>query len=554
MAGRPSTTVVICLAVLAAVAVPAMAAPTEGFLDSGLPILAEGTISLRSADPTLLLTNPNGGVPASPILLTAEHATLTRVYRDYTVATGAGLGPDTNLPSAGAERQTFELSDVTLEVSAIETDADLLLAPGEATGFAVVGATEGGPVLLDVAPDGLRVIDGYRKTVGERRAGDSSDIEFEYTTDPDQVTATGLEDLVLAGSTSGYVWGAHVLVRNASGEVLSVQTGYERTESASGLTWNEHYEYLLLELTGVEATVRPGSLESVVAAPALSAEVAGALALPDASGTLTTEDAFYRAPEPQDLALTGTFHLDVTPRDAGRSTVRLTGELATVSLPAIEGVSGLPVPLVAVGAASGATLLGVAAWYILSAKGLVLAAPLLRRRSDESASQPAPGAPGELLFDTDRFTLYHLVQARAGLSAADCLRITGIRRAGDHLEALAAASLLVPIAEEPRRYALPGSLTERRASRVVLLRSDRSAFELARLLALYGLTSEARLLERAVRVVPGLKPRDLSARLASLTSHGLVHREPGADGPVVDPTEELFACLRAMGETPAPLA
>jgi hypothetical protein len=70
----------------------------------------------------------------------------------------------------------------------------------------------------------------------------------------------------------------------------------------------------------------------------------------------------------------------------------------------------------------------------------------------------------------------------------------------------------------------------------------------ARLLALHGLTPETLLEERASKAADPVRAKQLRVMVPQLVEMGLVRRERGEEGYVLDPTEELFACLKLMGE------
>lgn len=535
--------------------------PAEGFLAADPPLQLSGELSTNLADPSILVRASPDGPPQSLVVISAAQATIERVTLDTHSRQLADapepVGPlvvEEPRPSDGVSRETITLQNVTLELSAFGQDSVVLLAPSESQGLLVdIGASTDASY-VSVHPEGLEVIDGYR-TMYNLHEHDSP-FNYTYTR---QGPLIGLEEspvVTATGGAQGYVWGAHVVVRNESSILASYDTGAEIEESDGMRARSEHYEYLVLDLEGIETTLASEGLGTELVAPGMRMSLDGMARVPSAEGTITADDGVYRADDQGPVSMIGNVSLSLTPRGspADRLSIGLDGTLSQVSIPLTPNGAGNALltqeGLVAVGA--GSTILGLAAWYAISAKGAglaILARPSSREEDGEEVVV-TPGAaglerPSELLFDPDRFTLYHLIRSQPGLSAKQCADTTGIREAGSELDRLVDHGLLTLLDENPRRYALPGAIPEHLRSHVAFLRRPRAG-HLAQLLAVRGLTPVARLEELARATQGPLRGADISRLVEAFVNRGLAYREDGELGVVVDPTERLFECLDRM--------
>ncbi|MDX1611896.1 MAG: hypothetical protein R3185_05965, partial [Candidatus Thermoplasmatota archaeon] len=466
-------------------------------------------------------------------------------------------------PTGEVRESTYEVQDGAMEVSALGREADLLLAPVSRGDLKVDARRAQGELRLDLLPDGHRVVDGFQKTHGEREAGMASRFSFVHEVEGALVQAEGAERVHVAGDALAYLWDAHIQLRDESGVVESFQTGLEVRSGIDGTITQERYTYILVEIDGLTTTLHPGLTRLTLQAPALAVGLDGGALLPRAVGSLEGETARYEAPGTQDVDLTGNLTLDVapTPRPTGdprtvrttpapdRLAVHVDGELRSVNLAAIETGPDLRGPAVAA-SAGGVTLLGLAAaWYAMGAKGASLAILASRRREGEEEQEAASVDPAELLFDSERFTLYHLIRSNPGLTASTCKARTGIRSADQALELLAMHGLLEASDRQPQRFWVPGSLPADQLEDVLFLRDDQ-VLAVARLLVLHGLTPVGDLVARARDAEPGIPERRTRAILSQLIARDLVIEEPGQHGWVVDPSPTLHERLERMGASP----
>ncbi len=565
------------LLLVLALAPQASAATVDGFVTGDPPLNLDGTISGRALDPALHLTNPNLGVPDRPMTLWFDELVVTqRTYDVQVVETEApviGYPVTYEPPSEGADEETYTFQNVTLEISAVGQDADLLLAANESGGLAVSFEEIDGQARADTNATGLTIQDGYQKNVGEQRGGMPNAFLHEYNMAGPVVSLEGLHAFELSGPAEGYIWDAHVQIRNDTGELASFNTGYRAEEDMTNSRRSEHYEYVLLDGEGVETELLPGGLSSSLVAPALGLNLDGTATLRDASGSFQAGDDLFRADGEPTARLEGNLSLDLTPTDRPASsaveddprlTLSLDGDLTDVSLAPVAKDPLIPGGAVTV-TAGGATLLGLAAaWYVFGVKGASLGALLAKPRreeeaeaAEEHASATAAGSgdldivdldrPGDLLFDPDRFTLYHLIGSQTGLTAEEARKETGIEHAEEALERLADHGLLAPMTEDPRRYCLPGQVTETQARQIAFLHQE-DALQVAKILAMHGLMPEERLLERVTKAHDGIPRYKARHLLNGLVGHDLVIREHGEDGPVVDPAQALYGCLELVGQ------
>lgn len=568
----------IVLLLMLAAAPQASAATADGFVQGDPPMHLEGTITGRALDPALHITNPDLGVPDRPVTIWFDELVLTQRTYDVQVVESevpvVGYPVTYEPPSEGSAERTYTFENVTVEISAIGQDADVLLATDETGGLAVSFTELDGQAQAQTNATGLIVQDGYRKNVGEQRGGVPNSFLYEFNMTGPVVSLEDLHAFKLSGPSEGYIWDAHIQIRNETGELASFTAGYRSEEDMTDSRRSEHYEYVLLDGEGLDAEVLPGGLSSALVAPALGLDLVGRATVQDATGSFSAGDDLFRADHEQVAHLDGNLTLDLTPTQPStaartsaedpRLTVSLAGELTEVSLTPVAEDPLIPGGAVAV-TAGGATVVGLAAaWYVFGAKGASLGALLARPRREEDQTPPSEGhevseeshgdvavteleRPGDLLFDPDRFTLYHLIGSQTGLTAGQARQETGIEHADEALELLADHGLLAPMTEDPKRYCLPGQVTETQARQIAFLHQDH-VLQVAKVLAMHGLMPEDRLVDRVTKAKDALARHEVRRILAKLVRHDLAIRETGEDGPVVDPAHALYECLELVGQ------
>lgn len=539
------------------------ARPVQGFIEADSPVTFQGDLRTEVTDPTVWIRNPEVGEPSTPVILRADNVTVTRKTLEIRTAhADSPVEPVTvELPRDDYSSETQTVTNATIEITGLERQAHVLVGPtqGGALLAGIDGPAEGAKAATRLG--GLHVVDGYRQMHDDDNLeGSSAEFKYAYEIDKDLVVLEETPPMQLAGRATSYVWEAHVLLRNETGTVASYDTGFRTTSSNMGTTQTEHYEYVTMELDGLEANLAPDGLRTRMLSPAMHVDVDGSVELDDPSGSLRADDGLYRTDAQSQATVDGNVSLALNPvhGDAGapRMSVGVQGAVASTDLRLVDQAPLLSTQEMVAAGAGGATVLGLAAWYVASAKGAGLAAiPLVgsaRRRSEEDdEAAPAPEEPGHLLFEPDRFTLYHLVKSRVGLSPDECEALTGIQDAREHLDLLAEHDLLRVLADQPRRYCVPGTVGEEMAERIVFLRRP-EARRLGELLAVHGLTPEDQLVERAKRTEGPLKPKRVPELVQEFVRVGLAYREAGEDGYVVDPTDDLFACFERMGEGAVP--
>lgn len=559
---RTLATIAALLLIGTSVASTASAGTVEGFIDAESPIQLNGSVTTNVADPTLWIRNPDLDEVAAPLLLHTDELTVTHKVLEFRSVQAENPVRNVTVepPQDDTEIETYTVENATIEISALGPHSDVLIASGTEGALLATAGGANVDAAVQARPDGVLVRDGYREMYN-MTTGDERPFSYKYERSRELVALAGAESTRLSGSAEAYVWDAHVLIRNRTDTIASYDTGAEIQSRYGGTVQEEHYEYVTFEIDGLEALLSTGAFRTQLMAPALRTHVDGAAKLVEPSGTLQAPDGLYTTTDRSAVRIAGEMNLTFTPASTGgtdsRITMGLTGQLSAISVPLVEtdGSSISPATVAAAGA-GGATVLGLAGWYLASAKGATLAVPLARRREEDNeeeqaATAPDPGDPGELLFDPDRFTLYHLVRSRVGLSAEECREMTGIEDTNEQLALLADHGLLDEMTEEPRRYCVPGTVGEARMDRIAFLRRP-AAKRLAELLTVHGLTPEARLVERARATEGPLSPDRVPDLVHAFVDAGLAYREAGEEGYVVDPTDELFTCLERMGEAAVP--
>lgn len=570
MVQRQALVGVLLILAGAAISSSAAARSVEGFIEAESPTSLQGDLQAHVNDPTLLVKNPELHDRTSPIVLRVGELTVNRTWFEVqTARADTPIQPVTlELPSNESGSQTYTVENATVEITGIGGSADVLVHPVR-SGPLVAGVSgtadqaEAGARL-----DGLQVIDGYRKMHPRNSNGTESrdgppSFAYSYEIEKDLISLGSAPQIDLAGDAGAYIWDAHVLIRNRTETIASYQTGYRTTSGNQGTTQEEHYEYVTLEMSDLNATLSPDGLETSLLSGGLQIGLDGSAHLIDPTGSLSSDEGLYRSQSEGNATVEGNLSLTLTPAGEEHGVPRLSigfgGTLSETDLRLVEDAPLLSTNEVIAASAGGATVLGLAALYVASAKGASLTLPLLgaargrEEAEEETAADEAtiPEAPNELLFDPDRFTLYHLVRSRVGLSADECEELTGISDAQTQLDLLAEHDLLEVMAVSPRRYCVPGSVDQRMAERIAFLRRP-EAKRLGELLAMHGLTPEDRLIDRARRTEGPLKPRRVRELVQEFVRVGLAYREPSDGAHVVDPTDELFTCFERMGEGAVP--
>lgn len=541
---------------------PAATADTvDGVLDVRPPVLLNGTLQSVLSDPTVLIQDPAPSQQQTPLILEAENVTVTHKVYEFRRAEAENPVRDVRVVSPNDEHsnETYRVENATIEITALGTDADVLLGPGQDGALRATLDATGDAAIVPEA-EGVRVLDGYREKHGFSEDQGQTPFAYEYIVNRSLVALDEAPPMRLSGAAHGYVWDAHVLVRNQTETIATYDTGETRTSSTEGVSSQHRFEYVTIEARGAEATLQPTLGPVQVLQRGASVDVDGAVELRDPEGSLADATGLYETSALDRAWLSGNLSVTMTPAAGAagapsRVDVGLKGDLDATNAPySSQEEDGLSPTVVAAGA-GGATVLGVAAWYALSAKGASLAVVgTVKRREDEtSPAVPVQEAdrPGDLLFDPDRFSLYHLVRERPGLSPSECRDVTGIEEAGEQLEMLAGADLLGVLDEDPPRYFVPGTVPEEHVEEIAFLRQPR-ARRMGELLAVHGLTPETRLAERARRSHGALSADQVADLVHAFVEHGLAYREASEEGFVVDPTDKLFACLEAIGEGAVP--
>lgn len=463
-------------------------------------------------------------------------------------------------PGEGVDRDTKVVENATLSVDGYGSAVDLLFFPDRSgptvTAFSAEGRTE-----VASAPDGLDLVDGYRERYpdgGSAQDGSDDDFDWSHRTPGPLVRLAAENPVELSGAVRGYAWDVNATLADDTGTIATYETGSRIEERADGTSRYENHTYVLFQATGVQARIPTEGLDADLYGPAMRVHVNGTARLPAVQGTLRAGEGAYHAPGDADATLEGDLSLDVTPdpRNAADGlTVGVDGTVADSSIP-LRGGTGMGNGETVAAAAGGVTAVGLVAWYAASAEGIGLAAVPLVSRPARREPEPAEievdaDPPGELLFDPDRFALYHLVRSRPGLAAHQCREVAGVPDAGRQLELMADHGLLEVVGREPRRYMLPGALDETDAARMRLVRED-GGRQLAEILSVHGLASRQRILDRLEASEAGLAGQEARGLIERFVDRGLAYREQGPEGPVIDSTDELFELLETLGETSVP--
>lgn len=437
---------------------PASAEPVEGFIEADAPVTLEGSVHSDLSDATFWIQNPQRAHPESPIVLHADRLEITRKVYEVRSAHSPITNTSADVPPARTETERTTLENATIEVSALGPRADVLFAPVEDGTLLVDAGGASATIAAHVAPEGMLVRDGYREMHNIREdevGGEGREFHYKYEIEEPLVSLAGAPAVGLAGTAQGYIWDAHLVAWNDT-RTVEYETGARIQSEAMGTTQEEHYEYVLLGLDGLNATLEPSGLDARLMTKAMRAEVRGSALLPDPSGTLTGDEGVYRTDTRAAVTVDGNLSVALTPgplsTEEPRLTVGVTGDLEAISVPLIDDENLVPTKGVVAAGAGGATLLGLTAWYLISVKGAGLAVPLARPKDGEEERGEAIRSvdrPSELLFDPDRFSLYHLVRSRAGLSAGECRRLTGIDEAAEQLDLLVEHDLLEVLSEDP---------------------------------------------------------------------------------------------------------
>lgn len=533
-----------------AVAPAAAASPVEGMLQAGVPATIDGSMEMAPSDGTLWVTNEDSGQLIRPMVLHASSVQVTHKVLEINSVHADPVNVSVESPGSQTQTETFSVDNATVVLSALGHRADIVFGPG---GPGYVARAQGqGTALVGAAPEGIDVLDGYRErnNINGDKQGDN-EFSYRYQIQDKLVSVQNAPTVELAGPAEGYVWDAHVLIRNDTDTIASYETGAEIRSSNQGTTKEEHYEYVTFQFEELNATLQPRGVRGQLMTSSANVDVDGSVAMRNPSGTLTTTDGQYRTDGLQTVTMDGNFSLAVSPTDdtnrAGLS-VDVDGEITSITAPLFpQGESIVSTESVVAGA-GGATLIGLAVWYMASAKGASMAIPLVasRRSEEDSEADTRLDEPSELLFDPDRFTLYHLIRSRVGLSGDEARELTGIDDAGEQLDLLAEHGLLEVLSEDPRRFCMPGSVDAGTAEQIAFLR-DPIAQRVGELLAVHGMIPEDQLAERVRRTESAAAAARVPDLVQAFVERGLAYREAGEDGYVVDPTDRLFECFDQMG-------
>lgn len=535
-----------------AAAPAASASSVEGVIHAGVPATLDGTLETAATHGTLWVTNEERGQLIRPMVLHADSVQVTHKVLEYNSVHAEPVNITVESPPSRTQTETFTVENATIILSALGHRADVLFGPSDEATY-VARAHGSGTASISADTDGIEVLDGYRERNnidGEKQ--NENEFSYRYEISQPLVTLENSPTVELKGAAHGYVWDAHVLVRNQTETIASYETGAEIRSSNEGATKEQHYEYVTFRFEDLNATLEPRGVRDRLFASGVSVDLDGSVAMRKPSGTLSTEDGQYRTDGLQSLTMNGNVSLAVSPSgqlDRPRLAVGVEGDVSSITAPLLPQGESLVSTESVVAGAGGATLIGLAVWYVASAKGASMAIPLVAsRRSEEDGNEEEtrPDEPSELLFDPDRFTLYHLIRSRVGLSADEARELTGIDDAGEQLDLLAEHDLLDVLAEGPRRYCMPGSVDPGTAEQIAFLR-DPVAQRVGELLAVHGLIPEDQLAERVRRTESAAAAERVPDLVQSFVERGLAYREAGEDGYVVDPTDRLFDCFDRMG-------
>lgn len=532
--------------------------PVDGFLHADAPAQFSGDIDVYGSGETLWVTTDEAQ-PDQEITFRVEDLRVTTVTRELESAESPrGLNVSVVAPTDSVERDTTTYTNATVTLEGFGPASDALVYPSVHEPLETEIHATSGTTQIDSDADGLLVQDGFRERNDINDSSDQRAFDWDHELNGPQLVLEGLDPIELDGALRGYAWEVNVTVENASSEDR-IQTGYERQESREGTLQSEEYTYVLVEASGARAEIDTGSLDAELYGSAMQVDVDGAASLPGAQGTLSTDDGAFHASQPETAILRGNFSMEVTPKPAPgaeRITASVEGQIRDTTL-SLKNDQNLASTQTVAAAAGGATAFGLAAWYLTSAKGLSLAAvPFLgARRSRDPPTSADPDVsvdePGDLLFDPDRFALYHLIRERPGLTARTCAETAGVPDAGEQLELLVDHGLLETVSDEPRRYMLPGAVEPDDAQRIALLREP-GALRVAEILAVHGLAPETHLLDRVEATNTPLSREGAAHVIDRLVEEGLAYREQGPDGRVADSADALHELLDRMGETSVP--
>lgn len=559
----------LLLAAVAALVLPSSAvladAPYEvdGFLRSDAPLALTGDLGHQGAEKAVWLHDAPDR-PGIEVNLSAANLTVTEVTLEIRSAHTPGPANFTvSHPPEGVTRTTTVTENATLLLEDLGEATDLLFYPSRAGPSLTSLAVENGSASIDLDSDGFQVLDGHRERAPAGQETSRQAFDWSQSFPGPLLTLDGPSSVRLAGTWQGYVWDANATLRNETGTVETYDAGAEIREQNGGTNRYERYTYLLLEADRTRAEVPLEGIASRVAGSAVGVDVEGQAQLPDARGTLSSSEGPLHASGSTATRLAGNLSLAVTPDVQGGGeglTVSVDGTVRETSLtPADVGAFDDGATVAA--AAGGLTVAGLAVAYLASAKGLGLASiPLVGRRA---RSQPTEAAKppedahvdvdeaGDLLFEPDRFALYHLIRSRPGLTPEACRQTAGVPDAARQLAIMADHGLLAVIGEEPPRYALPGALEDEEAAKVALLREP-GAQRVAEVLAVHGLAPQERLLDRLEAAEVPLDRDEAADLLDRFVREGLAYRERGPEEIVVDSTEDLHRLRDRMGETSVP--
>lgn len=556
--GRLGLIGALALLVLSVLAPANAAEPVDGFLRSETPVDLSGDLSHSGSDHTVWVQGVDQVEPPE-LHLDADRLRVTAVTLEIRVVqTPDPLNLSASAPPENVTRTSTTIENATLELANLEASSDLLLYPNGRSPLVTEAVKEETTARIDIAPEGMLLKDGYREHYNDSGPA-SEEFDWKHELEGPLLDLRAGPTFNMTGSPLGYVWDTEVTLRNETGTHETYETGRSVETGQGGATEKHRYTYLLFEAESGHVRIPTEQLRVRLFADALSFDLEGEANFPSARGALTTEEGSYHASNAQPTTLKGDVLMDLTP-DA-----RSEGELALASINGKIQSTSLVFQAdeardrgadTVVAAAGGITVLGIGLWLLWSGKGLSLAAlPIVGRRVQDNQARAGPAVDvdeaKELLFDPDRFALYHLVRARPGLSGQTCRETTGIEDANQQLDLLVEHGLLELVAEEPRRYILPGSLSTDVRDDIVLLRQSRVQ-RVAEMLAVHGLTTQTRLYERLSSTSDSIGREEASRIVEQLVERGLAYRERGEEGIVVDSTEQLLERLDCMGESSVP--
>jgi len=527
----------------------------DGFLQANGPVQLDGNLTHTGTSETVWLSTPDNETVNATVSYHADTLRITRLELDIQAVDDSQTPLTVYPPGEKVTRSVDFFENVTFEVEEFGPTADFLVFSADGAPFHTAIEGDDTSTTVEREGGGLDIQDGYRERNNFTDQG-SDEFFWDYKRPGPIVHAATGPEIQLGGAAESYVWDTTVRVFDENGTQARYETGAEIRRSQDGTVRDEHYEYLLVEARGLEADIEPTGLDGGLYAEAMDFNLDGEATLQDASGSLTGDDTTYQADDARQSKLVGDLDLTLTPQAnrVGHLTVDVDGQLEASTLtPVSQGALLDDTSTLAVGAGS-ATAIGVAVWYMLGAKGLTLAFPAARTRPHGDERDVAPAnvdRPRDLLFDPDRFALYHLVRSRPGLTADTCRETTGIGPAREHLDLLVEHGLLDAIDHEPRRYALPGAIDEEEADLISFLR-QRGALDLAEVLTVHGLVPEDKLKQRLAQAAADVDQDTADALIEGFVERDLAYREPGEGGDVVDPRDRLFTLLERMGESEVP--